>query len=47
MRARRDDELAWFVVNLGLSPADYWQLTVGQRNAIVTEANKAARRRSL
>lgn len=41
-RAQRDADLAWFVVTLGMAPRDYWQLTWAERNAIVTEANKAA-----
>lgn len=44
MRAQRDDDLAWFVVALGMSPSDYWRLTVAQRNAIVAQHNRAARR---
>ena len=38
-------DLAWFVVHLGMAPADYWQLTVADRNAIVREAKQALRRK--
>lgn len=45
MRAQRAEDLAWFVVTLGMAPDDYWRLTVAERNAIVTAANRAAARR--
>lgn len=34
-RARAED-LAFFVVCVGMSPVDYWALTVEQHNAIAT-----------
>lgn len=34
----RAEDLAFFVVVLGMSPRDYWQLTVVQREAIVSAA---------
>lgn len=32
--------MASFVVNLGISPADYYALTGYERTAILTEANR-------
>ena len=37
----RDEDLAMFVVAIGMSPSDYWNLTVNQRNEIVRAYNKA------
>lgn len=34
------DEMAAFVVHLGFTPADYYQLTIRERNAILAEWNK-------
>lgn len=36
--------MALFVVSLGMSPRDYWSLTVMERDAIV-EAHKEANRK--
>jgi hypothetical protein len=32
-----------FVVHLGMSPSEYWDLTLAQRDAILREANKRKR----
>lgn len=32
--------MAFFVVNLRMSPSDYWQLTLAQREAILTEVER-------
>lgn len=45
MRRERANDLAFFVVRIGIAPTDYWALTLVERNAIVTEFNKQARRR--
>lgn len=34
------EDLAHFVVNLGFTPDEYWNLTTPERNAIVKVANK-------
>ena len=34
-----------FVVAVGMSPADYWQLTLGQRAAIVDAFNEQNKKR--
>lgn len=44
LEAQRDEDLAFFVVALGMAPPDYWQLTLNQRNAIVTAYNRAQRK---
>lgn len=43
--SERAADLAMFVVHLGMSPRDYWDLTVEQREAILREANKRNRKR--
>lgn len=42
----RAKDLALFVVRIGVSPSDYWNLTILQREEIVKEYNRSARRRS-
>lgn len=37
--------MATFVVHLKISPSDYRSLTVGERDAIVREFNRANRKR--
>lgn len=44
LRARARD-LARFVVNIGVAPADYWRLTVYERDAIVGEFNRVHRKK--
>lgn len=38
-------EMAMFVVRFGFTPADYWALTLEERNAIINAANEDAKRR--
>ncbi len=48
MRDARPDRLrdmAQFVVTFRMAPADYWQLTVAERNAIMREHNRRANKR--
>lgn len=40
-RRRRADELAWFVVAVGMSPADYRTLTIRERAAILRTYQEA------
>ena len=35
----RDEDLAIFVVNIGLSPSEYWKLTLREREAIIHQYN--------
>jgi hypothetical protein len=44
-KPKRDEDLAMFVVHIGMSPADYWQLTINQRNEIIKAYNKANKKR--
>jgi hypothetical protein len=39
MRERAED-MASFIVNLNMSPSDYWKLTLLEREAIIDVANK-------
>lgn len=38
----RADDMAWFVINAGLSPLEYKELTLTERESLI-EAIKAAR----
>lgn len=38
-------EMATFVVRFGFTPADYWALTLQERNAIIEAANEDAKRK--
>lgn len=33
------------VIHVGISPAEYWALTLGERDALVEEMNRAKRKR--
>ncbi|MCU1530124.1 MAG: hypothetical protein JWP75_3887 [Frondihabitans sp.] len=44
MRRARAKDLATFVVHLGVSPTDYWALTITEHAAIVKEFNATRRR---
>lgn len=40
----RLEEMAKFVVHLGFKPKDYWQLTMEERAAIISEWNRSNRK---
>ncbi|QKS15596.1 hypothetical protein HUN59_04625 [Curtobacterium sp. Csp2] len=42
----RAKDLALFVVRIGIQPSEYWNLTLLEREEIVKEYNRSARRRS-
>lgn len=44
LRKERRRDLAQFVVNVGMRPADYWALTVHQRSAIAAEFRRVHRK---
>ncbi len=39
MTSGRLEEMAMFVVHLGFKPAEYWALTLAERDAIIEAAN--------
>lgn len=43
-RRARAEDLALFVVNLGMSPRDYWALTLLEHEAIVQAWNRKNRK---
>ena len=45
MSTGRIKDMAAIVVRTGLSPESFWSLTIPEYNAIVTELNRAAKRR--
>jgi hypothetical protein len=45
LRAKRSKRLAEFVVNIGMRPADYWALTLGESAAILREHNRVHRKK--
>lgn len=45
MRKERLKDMAKFAVHLGIPPAAYYDLTLEEHNALLTEWNRANRRR--
>lgn len=44
--AARLQDMAYVVVHTGLTPADYWALTIAERGAIVAMINEVNKARS-